>query len=327
MTKGIIDSAAAEIGAAGNAGSWIIHTGGRTPIERSRFRAIEPAASCGDISFIDGGNAPIYSTPSQTCHLTRTCALRFSGKNRTETDRRTSIVMATSDGKEITLKQFGDLAESLRISLEDKDLKTGDHPVTLATAVELARHLSEIRAATRSAASVDGGIVVVDGDLNAAHPLSIEARRDLRGACRQAKAALIGCAKTNTACTETGYSAVAALIKTAPEGAWAYDLESNDGIYRAFSKLHHRARHCFMIESLESISDETLSRLASISNDLSFPGYPYGLIVADQLARVSNQERDAASIELLAKAAKVNKSVLSAISGSDAHGILDRMQY
>lgn len=327
MTKGIIDLAAAEIGAAGNTGSWIIHTGGRTPIERTRFRKIERADSSGAMSFIDGGDAPILATPSQACHLTRTCSLTFSGDKRISTDRRTSIVMATSDGNEITLRSFGEPVELLKASLEDKDLKTGEHSVTLASTIELARHLCESRAAAKSAASTGAGIVVVDGDLNAAHPSSIRVRADLKESCRQAKAALIGCAKTNTACTETGYSAVAAIIRIAPQGMWAYGLDSKDGISRVFAKLHPCARHCFMIESMDPISDETLSRLAAISNDLSFPGYPYGLIVADQLARVSNQERDAASIELTAKAAKLNKGALSAISGSDAHRILDRMQY
>jgi len=327
MTKGIIDLAAAEIGVAGNTGSWIIHTGGRTPINRSRFREINRAAASGKISFIDGGNAPIFTTPSQACHLSRTCALTFSGDKRIATDRRTSIVMATSDGENIILKSFGEPAEPLSISLDDKDLKTGPHPVTLESAIGLARHLSEIQAAAKSATSAGGGIVVVDGDLNAAHPSSMKARASLKESCEQAGATLVGCAKTNTACTETGYSAVEAIIGISPQGMWAYDLDSKDGVHRAFAKLHPSARHCFMIESLDEISGETLVRLAAISNDLAFPGYPYGLIVADQLARVSNHERDAAAIELIAKAAKANKMVLCAISGSDAHGILDRMQF
>jgi len=67
------------------------------------------------------------------------------------------------------------------------------------------------------------------------------------------------------------------------------------------------------------------SALASNSKDISFPGYPYGLIDADGFARVGGEEVEAYRVPLMSEIcrrsvwAKISRHVCS----GNAHGVLD----
>lgn len=328
MGRKIIDEAAEEIAAAGPCGEWIIHNGGRTRIDRRVFSKIPQVQDAGRIAFIDGGNAPIMNTPSQSCHLCRTASLVFCGGRRERMERNTFIAIARCDGALIRVKTIGSETEIRPVNTDDEDLRVGRHKASAGSAVELARQTAEIEEAKAAAAIIgEGGLVIMDGDLGAAHPILADANARLEEACKKAGATRISLAKTNTAVTETGHSAAFALMEQAPQGTWAYRLESNDGIHRAFAKLHKSSRHCFLIESRSPVDDTHLARIAAASSDLAFLGYPHGLIAADSLARITNQERDCAAIELASKIAKRSPEAIRATAGSDAHSILDKMSY
>jgi hypothetical protein len=67
------------------------------------------------------------------------------------------------------------------------------------------------------------------------------------------------------------------------------------------------------------------SALASNSKDISFPGYPYGLIDADSFARVSGDEVDKYQVPLVSEISKLGKwkKVSRHICSGDAHSVLD----
>jgi len=60
-------------------------------------------------------------------------------------------------------------------------------------------------------------------------------------------------------------------------------------------RLHSSAKHCFRFEIFNEQSLVDFGRVVGIlcnaSKDISLPGYPYGLIKADKLARVGENER------------------------------------
>ena len=68
-----------------------------------------------------------------------------------------------------------------------------------------------------------------------------------------------------------------------------------------------------------------ISNLANNSNDLSYPGYPYGLIKADQIAAVSIKELEPQKIQLIAEFDQedYNKFILPRLRSVNAHDLLN----
>ena len=72
-------------------------------------------------------------------------------------------------------------------------------------------------------------------------------------------------------------------------------------------KLHASSEYTFLLEIYDKQSefkDLITSNLAFNSKDAVFPGYPYGLILVDRFARVSNEERDYFLTKMEIKAGK-----------------------
>ena len=336
MNSKMYETLATDLSIKPEAGKILFHTQGETPLCKERFfkihglnelinfESIAPQLIC----FIDGGNAPILETPSQSCHLCRTCAVTFSQGARTKTTQETFCVLSQLTKDHITLKGYGKELFIAALSIQDPHLCQGKKPASAQTAIELCRIICELDLAACEAKKIGpGGIIIIEGDLSFFHPFAREAFERLKTAISASSSSLVAISKTTTSRTETGTSAPQALQALGPPGIWGYLLESTDGMHRIFSKLHPSSRHIFMLSSPHPFSDILLSRITQASTDLAFPGYPYGLIVADQLARVSASEQEAASLILTTKARKQDPSLSQALAGSDAHAILDSMQY
>ncbi len=70
---------------------------------------------------------------------------------------------------------------------------------------------------------------------------------------------------------------------------------------------------------------KVLGILAEASKDPVFIGYPYGLIEADKLARVSNEEAEFLKVRLISKAGKERSKIIGYMKTVDAHSILDNI--
>jgi len=71
-----------------------------------------------------------------------------------------------------------------------------------------------------------------------------------------------------------------------------------------------------------------LSNIAHNSNDYSFPGYPYGLIKADQLSRIAYTELESLKIQLLTEFNQKDyrSYILPRLRSVDAHDILNKIR-
>ena len=70
---------------------------------------------------------------------------------------------------------------------------------------------------------------------------------------------------------------------------------------------------------------DVLGELAGQANDAVFPGYPYGLILTDKFARVSNEEREYLLTIFQAKSGKLWNKIKKQLSVINAHSILDHI--
>src|SRR3989344_4755725 len=96
---------------------------------------------------------------------------------------------------------------------------------------------------------------------------------------------------------------------------WVYPVTK----ITSFVKLHQRSRHVFRFEG----NREVLPFLLPHAADALFLGYPYGLVFADAMARVSNQEQKSLFLRLVLNAE--NKEIRDYLSTQDAHAILDNL--
>jgi len=75
----------------------------------------------------------------------------------------------------------------------------------------------------------------------------------------------------------------------------------------------------------KSKAEETINTLANYCTDPIFIGYPYGLVEADRIARISNHEKGSLKTMFLVKL--INKNIEKYLSSVNAHEILDRISF
>jgi len=236
--------------------------------------------------------------------------------------------------------------EWLVLSSRDERLAQGPFRVDISAVGTCARRFSEwlVLAGVTKKELRPGDIAVRDGTLQTA------VRNESSPAARAFQAALDGgatlcaLAKTSALFTSTGLSLLAAVGKLAREagapGRWYYHplVVNEHPEHRAeifACRLHPSARHLFRFEILRdqarSMGGERLAgvfgALARNSSDLSFPGYPFGLVDADAMARLGRGEAEPLKA-ILASALAGRGSwerLRLHLGASDAHDVLDRI--
>ena len=156
---------------------------------------------------------------------------------------------------------------------------------------------------------------------------------------------ITGLSKTCRLITKSGDSLISLVdmmaSKKYPEEKWyyypIYKMTKADNLADVyFVKLHKYARSPFRfdiyLEQSQNLAPQEreiiISNIALNSNDLTFPGYPYGLIKADQVSRISQRELEPQKIQLLAEFDPVifNKYIIPRIRAVDAHDLLNKIR-
>lgn len=292
--------------------------------ERVRFQEIRPARRASTTLFVDGGNAPLFNSAALRVEYVRVCALTYKGK-RDRTRREEGVLLLRTtvhDGKEyITVKSYPPLQLQLSVPLTSKELSFGRERVSLATVANLARFLIECSFLQRLGQEAD--LLVRDGSLT---PKNSYEERALHNLARKSKKqVLVGLSKTNTLLKE-GRSRSATLLARGPRHAWiAYDRKEED-VHIFLTKLHARSEYAFRLDAHgEDDAFFAAEQLARYAHDPLFPGYPYPLIEADKLARVSNKEVAMLRTRFQVEAG-VEWHVLERLAKStDAHDVLNNL--
>lgn len=263
------------------------------------------------ISFIDGGQAEILTAANFCLSLIRVGSVTFRNLDKINAEKKEFFLLTTAKYQEDDLyyeaRIFGDklIDESdLNICSNDQSIKTGLERAPIIKVTNMARRFAELSLAKQTTAD----FVVLDGILE---PTFKNEERYLN----QLSQNINGLAKSSSSFTTSGNSPVVLLNKIGPSGCWNYKVDENT----SYVKLHPQAKHVFRFEG----SKEVLSHLIQNCGDALFLGYPYGLLLADKLARVSNQEKSSLMMRFLLN--KENKDVADYMTTSNAHGILDNL--
>lgn len=288
-------------------------------------------AKGGKIAFVDGGNSQIIKTPAAELQRIRTAAVITSAKKLTEVAQKEGYLLAKlqpdSSGK---LHFNAKLTDStLEISNSDVEgINIGGNE--LAKFCEAARRLAEIKAAESAVKKLDGGFAVLDGTLEAFAESEKEALEGLFAAADDRNITIGAVAKTCSLMADSGEPLIEAAerISSGKEGyiLVAEGISERHNAAVAVARLNSSASHLFRAEA-RSANDvgKLLAALKNQSNDVAFPGYPYGLIMADRFARISDNDTDVTKAKIRATADGETRKLLQSEKALDAHSILDRM--
>ena len=309
-------------------------------INKKKFNIIESFKSKRAMVFLDGGNATIFQTPSMALHIIRLANATFRNNERAGNYKEEFYALTrVFEEKEkfyyrtkiFSEKEGRVCEEDLVFDIFDKNLSaTGRLDISRVGAI--ARRLAEIRFASGIAETLeDGDVIVMDGTLESALPPEQKYLDELYRKCFEKNILVSALAKTTNLLTDKGGTFAMALDDLAPEESWYYHpvAECSAESHKAdiyFVKLHRYSDYIFRFEiyreQKEMDVSPVLGMLAANSNDISFPGYPYGLVLADRLARVSNRDCERIRAVFLAKAGQEWASIKRHIA-SDAHKVLD----
>ncbi len=297
----------------------LIFNGGKVAINPSHFQPIPSPQQNLTIAFLDGGQAEILLAGNFCLSFLRIRALVMKGLvmkgNAKMGDQLHEFyALTTTQYKDNEIwyetKLFpsrGTLLipeEDLSISSHDDTLKIGRQRVPIELVSSMARRFAELALATHTKAD----FVMMDGTLEASYAGEEKYLQKL-------PAHVSALAKTSSLCTVSGNSPFVLLNKIAPSGCWYYNVEGSTSLV----KLHEKAKHAFRFTG----NPDVLPLLAENSRDAVFLGYPYGLVLIDKLARVSNEEKSMLRHQLLLR--QENKDIVEYLSTMDAHEILDSL--
>jgi len=285
-------------------------------IDKNSFSPLSNSTDSKTIAFIDGGQAEIITTGNFCLSFIRIVAQFFHQNQKKQTLKHEFYLFTYAKwiNEELCYesKLFpveGELLiseELLSISSNDTTIKNGVERASISKVANMARRFSELALANK--VQPQANYVIMDGNLDSSYKNESKLITKLSDN-------VSAIAKSSSLFTVSGNSPVVLLNKINPCGCWRYFLNGNT----YFVKLHEKAKHVFRFDG----NSEVLPYLLPNCADAIFLGYPYGLILTDKLARVSNEERSQLRMNFLLRSE--NKAILDYLHTSDAHDILDRL--
>ena len=334
------------------------------PLGIENFNPIKSVESNRKIAFIDGGNQPLVEAPNFSIQLNRVYFNLFSGRRAVQPSslpqrveffsatvakfRKEQIYYDTEilplDDK---LSTFLPDARDLSFSSMDRRIMAGTGRADIARVATIARRFAEwelARHVTREELG-ENDVLVMDGTLRTAFTNEAKYARAAYAESKNRGVVYSGLSKTCRLFTTTGLSLLGALRKLAADNdvapMWYYypiaesmspEHEASIFIVKLNSQSPRAFRYEIQSQQASSLTpeamNEIMSQLATNSSDIEFPGYPYGLIDADDNARVRYEEVEAYKVMLLSEVSKLGASAkfLRHMQSTDSHDVLNMMR-
>ena len=341
-------------------GSYMVY-----PFAKENFHSIEKNQDKRRIAYVDGGNQELIGAPNFSVQLNRIYFSIFEGTKRIgqedlpQTLEFLSVTHSCFKSDEIYFQTLlfpardewrCYLPSESHLSFRSTD-RMVMHGFTIAdvqTVASIARRFAEWR---YSHFIVDkllqkNDIFVSDGTLQTSFPNEKHYLKELHTRALNKGVILSGLAKTSSLFTTTGLSLFGTLSKLADDweikhSKWYYypiaeGLTQDHSVTIFGAKLYEMSDHIFRYEiSREQVKtmgerqlSEVLYCLAANSADITFPGYPYGLIDADDNARVKNSETEMYRVMILSELSNLGlwRKFMRHMRSSDSHDILNHLK-
>jgi len=334
------------------------------PLSKNNVREFIIRDQSKRVTYIDGGNIELLSSPSVYLGLVRIYFNIFQN-NKIITPKYLPqkfefyvFGKAIGKGKGINFyfklfpfsKDYGvDIEEADKtINSHDPTISNRNFRAELGSVCGIARRFLEwkISELIIQKELEKGDIVVRDGSLQTAITGEYNYSKKAYEAATEKEVTFCGVAKRSRLYTSKGRSLPYAIKllgnKMCPKKLWYYYpiAEINHPDHNAemyFVKFHPSSRYTFRFEIEKNKAkalgregvEELLGTIASNSVDLRFPGYPYGLVDADYIARIRGDEKEThkALFLSLCDDEEILKFIDENISVEDAHDFLDSLQW
>ena len=326
--------------------------------KKENFRLINKIESPRDIGFVDGGNLELIGAPNFSIQLNRVYSAKWHNDKRISSKRLEffSATYSTSlmdnqiqyktifelDPNQTELRELLPKEKDLSFSANDRTIMSGNQIADISRVSSIGRRFAEWTNANDLIEILnENDILMIDGTLQTNFTNESTYLTNLRKKARNKGVILCGLSKTSSLQTTTGLSLLGSIDRLAEENnikrEWYYPFaisRSTDHDVMIFIiKLSRNTDRIFRFEvdrkTFEELKDlqinEIFSTIMRNSNDLSFIGYPYGLIDADNMARVSYDESDEYKgiITSILSQSGASKEFLRHIQAKDAHDILN----
>ncbi|UCE29060.1 MAG: DNA double-strand break repair nuclease NurA [Candidatus Bathyarchaeota archaeon] len=331
------------------------------PLSQENFKHVKPVERRRRYMFVDGGNQEILGAPNFSIQFNRIYFNSFESQHRVlgnSMPNRVEFLSATHsrfqegeifyDTSIFPLENHRDLLPDeadLSFNSFDRTVTIGTQRADIQRVASIARGFAEWDYAFHVVEKEmkEGNVLVMDGTLQTGFTNESKYAHKVYDAAKQKGVVVTGLSKTSHLFTTTGLSLLGAINKLAEDceiyESWYIPVaevattDHNAAIFVV--KLHPLSKHTFRFEILqdqfkqvgEEGMNEILSQLVENSKDVSFPGYPYGLVDADRFARVSNNEVESYRAILLSEISKTGNwpKFLRHVSATDAHTILNML--
>ncbi|OKY78731.1 MAG: NurA 5'-3' nuclease [Candidatus Methanohalarchaeum thermophilum] len=334
------------------------------PLEEDNFNSIPKGSEDRTVSYIDGGNKELYSSPTFSIHLVRVYFNLFESGNRKDPVQIPqkidfyTLAKAYRKNDEIYYKgkiyplkeeeeRFLPSEEDLDFNSFDKSFRSGIYRGPINKLCRSARRFAEWKIAGEIAEKElsEGDMVVGDGILHTSVPNEAIYASEAYEKGMENGVVVSKLAKTTKLYTTTGKNLVKAIKDLGdnflPEQEWYYYpvAENEHPSHKAeiyFVKLYKNSDYVFRYEiyrdwAREANKKEIESVISSISEnskDIKFPGYPYGLVDADKMASISEKEaeRYRAMLKAHASGNKYWEEIEKHLTTTNAHEKLDKFK-
>ena len=296
------------------------------PLSENNVKTFSHSDKDAKICFIDGGNIELISSPSVYLGLVRIYFNIFRNnkiiKPRKLSQKHEFYVFGKAIGKvkDIDFKfRLFPFTKDYNIDLNEVDLTVDSHDPSissqnfraeLSSVCGIARRFLEWKISEMLIVEEldKGDVIVRDGSLQTAIKGESDFSKRVYNAADEKGVTFCGVAKSSRLYTNKGRSLSYAIRllgnKSYPTSMWYYHpivdihyLDHNAEMY--FVKFHPSSRYVFRFEIQKNRAKileeqgvkDILGLIASNSVDLRFPGYPYGLVDADHIARIRLMKR------------------------------------
>jgi len=274
----------------------------------------------GRIAFIDGGQAELLKAVNFSLQFIRTAALIFEDNKKKERMISEFFVLINMEKDDYYTEIFpvkGKSIEGIKINSFDESIRDGKERASISKIGGIIRRFAELELARDIVGDVDA--VVLDGSLKSMVKGEDEKIERLFKKAEEKDTVVSGLAKTSKI-VKDGKCILSRLMNI--EGEWCYNFRKGENIV----KLNKNSNYVFEFNiNKDNDKDNVLGMLAVNSNDAVFPGYPYGLILVDKLARVSNEEKDYLFTRLKSSAGEKWRKIRKGLNVLNAHDILDNI--
>ena len=334
------------------------------PLNPKYLTPIQRVESGRRLAFVDGGSQELIGAPNFSVQLNRTYFNMFARAKMTQPKSlpnkiefisvthadfgkgriyyHTSVFPANEK-----CAQFVPDSSDLLFNSSDRRIMVGNARADIRRVASITRRFAEWQCAKQILENEldPQDILVMDGTLWTGFPNESKYARAVYTTANEKGVLCTGLSKTSRLLTTTGLSLSGAVRRLAMDNevgpTWYYypiaDSLSTDHQAAIFLlKLSDQSQRIFRYEihsgQFRSLSPEDLneifSELSINASDLSFPGYPYGLIDADDNARVRFEELETYRVMLFSEISKLGSAAkfIRHMQSTDAHDVLNSLR-